>query len=289
MVDGQTLAQSDVFQEAQARLIRRVLWRDPPVATVSTPALLLPHYTSHFGHFVAENLGQLLYHAGQTLSIAPYSGYRVAALFPSPLWRDFLAGLVPEGSFLDLSATDVLAARHEFTSGVRTVPIGCWQNLALARNQVMAWLRQRHGVSESSDRELIFLVDRKRTRIANLEATLDLLSRQGYTVLDPTGAPVEGLLLSLMEARLVVCEASSILMNVVLSRAAPTLVLTPAGRIDDPDLTEFAGGAMYVEFLRGLLRHVPCPIDEAGRGHVFSRRIRVDLTVLEEESRKSAG
>lgn len=272
IVDGESRSQSEPHRVAQARMIRRVLWSEKPAIRIDEPVVLLPHYTSHFGHFVAEILGQLLHHATTTIGGPACQDAKLVAVLPSPAWRDFVATLVPPRTLHEIDADTLLTSRIEFTRARRAVPISAWQNMAIARNHIGASLHR--GPRSAANR--ILLIDAAHSRIANLSQCTSDLARLGFSCVDPTVPPVATLLRGLRDAEVVVCEASSILMNVALARVGPTLVLTP--EIDDAarKVDDFVGGPLYNEFLRGSLTSVPCRPVGNEAAHPLSQHIHVE-------------
>ena len=275
---GRSVSQAAPYRCIQFHTIRRALRK--PAQTLAEPVALFPHLTSHFGHWLGDQLGAILWFARDPRVTA--AGRRLLVTAPSPQWAELMQELCPPSSLLLLTPEQLLERNLRCTDALLLPRLGSWQNLALARDALAPLLEQ------PASPEKLFLTSLRPGRIANLEAVCACFQAFGYQVLNPTEEPVLPLLQRLRQARYLWSEQGSMVLNLLLCRSRPyrLLELEPRHAAAYPPELSALGGSAYNAFQRGLMQPFACPpadpstrLDRAL--HPYQRQLRVDLKVLE--------
>jgi capsular polysaccharide biosynthesis protein len=283
---GASSGQAAAYRRIQFHTIRRRL--RGPERELDGPYAVFPHLTSHFGHWVGDQLGAILWFAAEPRVTA--GGRRLLVMAPSPAWAELLLQLCPAGSLELLRPEQWLEANLRLPDALLLPRLSSWQNLALARDRLGAALAAEPlaAAAAALQPEKLWLTSLRPERIANLEPVCALFRRHGYTVLDPTGVPIPELLLRLRRASALWCEHGSMLLNVLLCRTRPyrLLELDPGSASRYPPERAFLGGGLYNAFQRGLMQPFFCAPAQASarldhRLHPYQRQLRVDLEALE--------
>jgi len=285
LVGGASCSQAAAYRCIQFHTIRRRL--GGPERILAGAYAVFPHLTSHFGHWVGDQLGAILWFASDPRVTA--GGRRLLVMAPSAAWAEQLLRLCPPGSLELLLPEQGLEANLRLEDALLLPRLSSWQNLSLARDRLGAALAGEAFASIAGDLpppEKLWLTSLRPERIVNLVEVRGVFERHGYTVLDPTGLPIQELLLRLRNARQLWCEHGSMVLNALLCRTRPYRVLELQSTAHDP-VVAFLGGGLYNTFQRALIRPFPCSaaIDSAEldlRVHPYQRQLRLDLEALEE-------
>ena len=284
LLDGVSSAQAAAYRQIQFHTIRLALRRDAQVLEGSYA--VFPHLTSHFGHWVGDQLGAILWFASDRRITA--GGRRLLVTAPSPQWAAWLEQVCPPGS-LELWRPEQLLRENYLLANALILPrLSPWQNLALARDAVGVALALAAAAPQGQS-EKLFLSSLRPERIANLEQVCSVFQRHGYAVLDPTGVPIAELLQRLRGTQRLWCEHGSMVLNPLLCRSHPYRVLqldhAHAARHDPA--AALLGGGLYNGFHRALQQPFACPpadpSPELDRGqHPYQRQLQPDLASLEQ-------
>lgn len=289
LVNGVSCSQAPAYRRIQFHTIRKAL--KAPRRQLMGAYAVFPHLTSHFGHWVGDQLGAILWFASNPQVTA--GGRRLLVTAPSPAWADALQQLCPSGSLACFTPQQLLEANLELPDALLLPRLSSWQNLTLARDLLQCALTAGSAQPECRDApspvdERLFLCSRRSDRIVNLDEVCAVFERNGYVVLDPTGLPSLPLLRRLREAPQVWSEHGSMVLNLLICRSLPYRLLTLDpfhARVFPPALTVLGGG-LYNNLQRGLQQPFPCaPADLSSsldrRLHPYQRQLRVDLNALE--------
>ena len=275
---GRSVSQAAPYRCIQFHTIRRALRK--PAQTLAEPVALFPHLTSHFGHWLGDQLGAILWFARDPQVTA--GGRRLLVTAPSPQWAELLQELCPPSSLLLLTPQQLLEQNLLCRDALLLPRLGSWQNLALARDALAPHLEQ------PATGEKLFLTSQRPGRIANLEEVSACFQAFGYQVLNPTEEPVLPLLQRLRQARRLWSEQGSMVLNLLLCRSRPyrLLELDAAHSAGYPPELAALGGTAYNAFQRGLMQPFACPPADASTRldrslHPYQRQLRVDLQALE--------
>ena len=287
LTNGISRCQAVPYRRIQFHTIRKQV--NKPTQSLEGSYAVFPHLTSHFGHWVGDQLGAFLWYAHQlqTLSAPP----RLIAIAPSPSWAEFLIELCPKESLLVMTPQQFLEANWILQRAIVLPRMSPWQNLSLLRDCLSpALLRSEEPLSKSSSPRRIFLCSQRQERIANLDAVQDLFRDHGYAVLNPTSHPPQQLLRWIRQASSLWCEQGSMVMNALLSRDRPyrLLELDPLISSRYPRELQMLGGGVYNSFHLGLIHPFYCqPGVHSARLdrqlHPYQRQLVVDLDALRQE------
>ncbi len=260
--------------------IDRILSSNPsPSYIINEPILCLEYNTSHFGHFVAEVLGSLLFLANVQQDSFSIKGLRILLVAPSSSWSDFIKELCPFASFLNLETKYLVDQRVDLNS-CKVVPLlSSYQALSYARNYTLAYLERDVSCDSFSN---IFLCDIDNSRVHNLSDLLDWCDKYDFIVINPIQYSVPECLRLIHSAKHVISEQGSIILNCLLTRKNLTWVLTPSN-VDTMNLSDYAGGAVFNSLGEGIINQFYCkPLEGNGapRKHLYSQKIFVDLHKL---------
>ena len=275
---GRSVSQAAPYRCIQFHTIRRALRK--PAHELAEPVALFPHLTSHFGHWLGDQLGAILWFARDPEVTA--GGRRLLVTAPSPQWAELLVELCPPSTLLLLNPQQLLDQNLLCRDALLLPRLGSWQNLALARDALSPHFDQ------PATSEKLFLTSLRPSRIANLEAVCACFRAFGYQVLYPTEEPVLPLLQRLRQARCLWSEQGSTVLNLLLCRSRPyrLFALDPMhARQYSPVLTTL-GGSGFNAFQRGLMQPFSClpanPSPYLDRTlHPYQRQLTVDLQALE--------
>ncbi|MCP9830286.1 DUF563 domain-containing protein [Synechococcus sp. HJ21-Hayes] len=290
LVSSASFGQAPAYARTQFDAIR--LARRKPFVQWRAPVAVFPHSTSHFGHFVGDMLGSIVWFSRRPEIC--FSERQILATVPSPAWAAALAKLCPEGS-LQLSTPEKLLASNLDLSDALVLPrLSTWQSLTLARDAVisalgdgvfaddMAFVRKRYPG------EKIFLCSGRVQRIINLDMVCELFVSYGYNVVNPISIPVPELLARVSCASRLWCEQGSMVLNPLISRDRPyrlfALELAQARKC--PASQAFLGGGLYNAFQRMLQRPFWCSAVDPERAmaqhlHPYQWQLQPDLFLLE--------
>ncbi len=282
LIGNRSLSQCPEFRLDQQWQLLRELREPKPERCIDTPTLLLRHVNSHFGHFVVEILGQLLWAAELLSSTPSLAGVELAVFAPSGSWQDFLRQLCPTAPWRFYDPALLLEGPLRFRQPLVAPRLSPWQALAIARNTIACHLaRPAPAGSAPGPAALLLSSAPPLSRIANFEQVHAALRQRGFQLANPLEQPVADLFRQLAGARQVVSEQGSVFLNALLCRQAPTLVLSsrvPAGV--DPVLF-FCRGGIYNEVARGNHQELICePVQYDHYQHPYSQRIGVDVDAL---------
>lgn len=241
---------------------------------------VLSYSTNHFGHFVAETLGSICHHARILQTKVSRHGLCFSVLAPSNPWFHFMQRLFPGICFSSLAEQPLLEREVIFEQAMVFPTLSPWQNLVLARNVVQQYLWSVPPNPQQPPR--IYLCSPELHRVINQEQLEGWLNTHGFVNLDPTLIDPQELLLLLRDAELVISTQGSLVMNLVLARIAPTILLGWFPPLLTP--RQFSGGGVFNAVAEGLWEELPCrPVGLATQAikHPFSVPIEVPLDELE--------
>ena len=292
LVDGKTRGQASAYRRIQFHTIRKQLKkREQPLAGAYA---VFPHLTSHFGHWVGDQLGAFLWYSCRLQSLPDPP--RLLAIAPSPCWATFLTELCPKDSLVLMTPQQYLEVNWLLERALLLPRMSPWQNLSLLRDCLSASMPSfDSSFSESGRPEQIFLCSQRQERILNLDAVVGLFQHHGYVVLDPTSITPHHLLLRLRQASALWCEQGSMVMNALLARDRPyrLLELDPLHSSCYPRGLQMLGGGIYNSFHLGLITPFFCePAIHSHRLnrelHPYQRQLVVDLDALDQELNSEA-
>ncbi|WP_323482972.1 glycosyltransferase 61 family protein [Polynucleobacter sp. MG-28-Ekke-A2] len=243
--------------------------RNKPCITVDEPAVLLPYYTTHFGHFSGDCLGAIIALSKAKLPskrklfyIAPNSFDHVITKYGNPeRLQKIDSKLALENNLI-------------FTNACQFPRMSSWQNLSLC-TQIFGETKASLPADNTSFKK-VFLTSGRSERIANIDEVIEFVKGEGFYICRPDQITFEQCLTILREADLVVSENGSITHNILIARNKPFYILSSKGW-DQLSQEEFAGGGIYNAFKAYLTKYIECKTTGLPSHHHFSSQIIVDL------------
>ena len=290
---GVSRGQAAPYRRIQFHTIRKQI--NKPIQSLEGSYAVFPHLTSHFGHWVGDQLGAFLWYTHQLRALPDPP--RLIAIAPSPSWAEFLIECCPKHSLWVMTPQEFLNANWVLQRAMVLPRMSPWQNLILLRDCLSpALLRFEEPLSGSSGPCRIFLCSHRQERILNLEAVQDLFRDHGYSVLNPTSLAPQQLLPWIRQASSLWCEQGSMVMNALLARDHPyrLLELSPLNSCRYPSELQMLGGGVYNSFHLGLIKPFYCqPAVDSVRLdrqlHPYQRQLVVDLAALRQELAREGG
>ena len=287
LAKGVSRGQAAPYRRIQFHTIRKQL--NKPIQSLEGSYAVFPHLTSHFGHWVGDQLGAFLWYAHQLRALPDPP--RLIAIAPSKSWAEFLIELCPTDSLWVMTPQEFLNANWVLQRAMVLPRMSPWQNLSLLRDCLSPSLLCSAAPLSGAARPCrIFLCSKRQERIANLAAVEDLFRDHGYSVLNPTSHSPQELLRWIRQASSLWCEQGSMVMNALLSRDRPyrLLELSPLNSCRYPSELQMLGGGVYNSFHLGLIKPFYCQpaVDSARLDrqlHPYQRQLVVDLAVLRQE------
>ena len=243
--------------------------RSKPSIAIDKPAVLLPYYTTHFGHFSGDCLGAIIALSKAKLPpnrklfyIAPNSFDHVITKYGNP------------NNLQKIDSKLALENNLIFTNACQLPRMSSWQNLSLC-TQIFGETKVALP-SEGNSFKKVFLTSGRSERIANIDGVIQFLKGEGFYICRPDQITFEQCLTILREADLVISENGSITHNILISRNKPFYLLSSRGW-DQLSQKEFAGGGIYNAFKAYLTKYIECKTTDLPSHHHFSSQIIVDL------------
>lgn len=240
-----------------------------PTVVIDEPALLLPYYTTHFGHFTGDCLGAII----ALSKFAPTENRKL--YFIAPNQYDVIINRYGKQSHLEkINSQQAFKYNIIFSNACLLPRISPWQNLSLCS--------QIFGEASSSltiAPQKVFLTSRRPERIKNIEEVINFLKSENVYILNPSEHLFEETLAILRDAEIVISENGSITHNILIARNKPFFVLSAPGW-NHLSPTEFAGGGIYNAFKEYLCCYIECQSSQPESHHPFSMSISVDLADL---------
>ncbi len=287
LAKGVSRGQAAPYRRIQYHSIRKQL--NKPSKPLDGSYAVFPHLTSHFGHWVGDQLGAFLWYARQLQALTDPP--RLVAIAPSHGWAEFLQELCPNDSLFVMTPQRYLEVNWLLERAMLLPRLSPWQNLSLIRDCMSSSLPSSEKPhAESCGPRRIFLSSQRQQRILNIEAVEGIFCDHGYSVLNPTSHSPLHLLNWIREASSLWCEQGSMVMNALISRDRPyrLLELNPVNSARYPFRLQMLGGGIYNSFHLGLIRHFYCQpgVDSARLDrqlHPYQRQLVVDLDSLRQE------
>jgi len=240
-----------------------------PTVVIDEPALLLPYYTTHFGHFTGDCLGAII----ALSKLAPTENRKLFFIAPNQ-YDDIINRYGKQSRLQKIDSQQALEHNVIFSNACLLPRISPWQNLSLCS--------QVFGVTSSSlpnKPKKVFLTSERPERIENIEEVINFLRSKDVYILNPHNHAFEETLAILRDADVVISENGSITHNILIARNKPFYVLSASGW-NQLSPTEFAGGGIYNAFKDFLSHYIECKSSQLESHHPFSKSITVDLADL---------
>ena len=233
---------------------------------------LLPYYTSHFGHFTGDLLGQIIYYLTHVPEINRNN--KLLVITPSKKWDDFLQYFSKNNIKL-IKPKEILSTNYLFSNAKILPRMSSIQNYILAKNIISSKLYKKKKLPKK-----VFLTTGREDRISNIVKLNKKLQSLGFEIVIPGNYEIINLLNIIKSAEILISEKASVLNNVHLIRNNKYFLLSSETE-KNLDAKLFIGAGIYKEFNRGLAKEIYC-VDDPGNQNVraFKKRIKVNIDNL---------
>ena len=275
-VKNKSFSINDIFIYEQYKKIKSS--KNKKKIIINERVYLLPYYTSHFGHFAGDLLGQILYYSNYFPEINNQN--KLLIVTPSKEWDEFLIKF-SRNNISIYKPNTILESNYLFRNSTILPRMSSIQNYLLARNILNIKIKKK---KESPKK--VFLTSEREDRISNIYELKKKLEDSGFIIVNPKNYEVIELLTIIKSAKILICEKASILNNVHLVRDEKYFLLSSkTEKILNKKL--FYGAGIYTEFHRGLFQEIYCDDDPKKQDvRAFKKRINVNIDLLFNEIKK---
>jgi hypothetical protein len=269
-VQNNSYSVNNIFLYEQYKKIRSS--KNKKKLSINENIYLLPYYTSHFGHFAGDLLGQILYYVNFMPEINNQN--KLFVITPSKEWDDFLIKF-SKNNIAIYKPNAILESNYLFKNSIILPRISSVQNYLLAKNILSTKIKKNKNSPKK-----VFLTSEREDRISNIYELKKKLEDSGFILVNPKNFKVLDLLTIIKSADILISEKASILNNVHLVRDEKYYLLSS---ITEKILNKklFYGAGIYKEFHRGLFEEIYCEDDPTNQDvRAFKKRIKVDVNSL---------
>tara|TARA_B100000700_G_C14993901_1_gene832767 strand:- start:311 stop:1378 length:1068 start_codon:yes stop_codon:yes gene_type:complete len=260
---------NDYFRETQYKKILKEKNKNKNINELNEKVYVLPYYTSHFGHFVGDILGSILYY----LLKFNKEKRKLLIICPSDNWKNFFLDNFKEQIYL-ISPKEILENCYFFNDAVVLPRMSTFQNLQLSRNYFLSQNLNKNFCKK------IFLTTERSDRISNIDELIKKLSDLDFKIINPTDYNIIDLCNYIKNSEILICEKASIMNNLLLARDKKFYLLSSQ---EEKDLNHkfFIGAGIYKTFIFNLVNEIYCPKDPENQNEKpYKNRIKVDINKL---------
>lgn len=251
-------SQSRLYQETQYFQLRKLLSKSS--ITTSQPFAIFPHTTNHFGHWIGDCLGPILFFS--KLLKEELNPRKLLVYAPSQDWEDYLSELCPP-DHIHFADSSFMLDHNLFLDDALLLPrLSVWQGVNYARNRISDHL-STCPTSDLAKRRKVFLTSSRETRIQNISQVSRIFEQNGYLVVNPLEMKILPLLQLLSSATHLWSEHGSMVLNLLLSRTQSFNLFAPntSDAYASNSFDEFmVGGGVYNSLLDGLANLKKCQV-----------------------------
>ena len=276
-VDNKPYAPTNFHLKNQFKFIKKA--KTKKKVFLDKNLFMLPYYTSHFGHFIGDTLGSILYYLRNIDEISEKN--KLLVISPSLKWDNFISEFGKEK--IELMTPKIALNTNYDLNNCKILPRMCtYQNYILANNILANEIKKNSSLNDK-----IFLTTEREDRISNIKILIKVLKDNGFKILNPKNESIKDLLILIKSAKILISEKSSIGGNIHIVRDMPYYVLSsPTENNFSQGVFESAG--MYRQFHTCLEHKILCENDPSDNNRNFkpnhyrlklmnAKRIRVDM------------
>ena len=246
---------------------------------VSENCYLLNYNVTHFGHFLGEVLGNILYLSDNNNHFLKDKNYSFAIFTPNEKWFKLIKKINPKVNFYNLNNFKDLTQRLTFKNSNVIQVCSAYQNLTLARHYIQRYFSE--NFREYNNSKKIYLSNPKNNRIINNKEFDDWLKVNDFQKINPLDYELEDLFLLIRDSKYLISDQGSIMLNISLIRINPSIVITTNYLKTKKD---FIGGGIYNSTSYGLIYELNCKqenITHNSSSHPYSQKVRVSMRNLD--------
>jgi len=230
---------------------------------------VLPHYTSVFGHFAGDILGNLLYYLNFKVK-----KNKLLAITPSKFWEIFLEEIFPNKIYF-IKPKIALKYNIIFANSLILPKINTIQNFIISKNILDKYLINKNRFNKN-----IFITSGSEKRISNIKEVITFFQNKNYEIIFPHKISIKELLIKIKYSKVLVSEKGSIINNIHLCRDKQYYILSSKNEIID-DNKKFVSAGIYKSLHKGLYEDIYCDDDPPYQNLIpYKKRIKVNINLL---------
>ena len=268
--DKSSYSINDIFVYEQSKKLKKI--RNKSIKTIKESVYLLPYYTSHFGHFSGDLIGQILFYINKIKNKS--DNRKLLIITPSEKWDIFLKNFSNDKILL-MSPKNALQFNYHFEDAKIFPRISNVQNFLLAKNILNEFIQDEPKLNKN-----IFITTDREDRISNINEVKEFLLKNNFEIIVPNKYEIIDLLRLIKSSSILISEKASVFNNVLLIRNKKYFLLSSESE-NNLDTRLFAGAGIYKEFNRGLFNEILFRDDPLIQNvKAYKKRIKVDINKL---------
>ena len=267
--DGKSFTINEYFRESQSIKINYEKNLDKTEKNVKDKLYVIPFYTSHFGHFVGDILGSLIFY------VQKFSDYsrKLLIICPSIEWENFFNENFKD-KILTLKPKELVKNKINLHDAIVLPRMSTFQNIQLARSY---FLSKNLG---NKFYKKVFLTTERTERISNINELTMKLKELGFIIVNPLNLKITELMNYIKNSEILISEKASVLNNLLLVREK-NFILLSCPEEKNLDSRFFAGAGIYKTFIINLINDIDCQKDPYNQNEKpYKNRIKVDIDKL---------
>lgn len=261
---------NEIFIYEQSKKLKKI--RNKPIKNVKESVYLLPYYTSHFGHFSGDLIGQILFYINKIKNTN--DNRKLLIITPSEKWDMFLRNF-SDDKILLMSPNNALQFNYHFENAKIFPRISSVQNFLLAKNILNEFIHDEPKLNKN-----IFITTDREDRISNINEVKKFLLKNNFEIIVPNKYEIIDLLRLIKSSNILISEKASVFNNVLLIRNKKYFLLSSESE-NNLNMRLFAGAGIYKEFNRGLFNEILFKDDPVIQNvKAYKKRIKVDINKL---------
>jgi len=263
MQNNYTFTINNYFRETQSKKIKEQ--KNKKIISKEEKVYLLPYYTSHFGHFVGDILGSILFYIEKFKN----TDRKILITCPSIKWKNFFENKFKDQIFL-INPSDLVKNNYLFNNAIILPRMSTFQNLQIARNFFLS------SFDKGNYEEKIFLTSNRKSRISNIDELSSKLKENGFKIINPSKIEIVDLINIIRNCKILICEKASVMNNLLFARDK-TFYLLCSKTEKNLKIEYFVGAGIYKTFLSGIIKEIYCDDDPINQNEKpYKKRIRVN-------------
>ncbi len=271
---------NDIFVYEQSIKLKKI--KKKPIKNIKESVYLLPYYTSHFGHFSGDLIGQMLFYLNKIKN--NNDNRKLLIITPSEKWDMFLKNFSND-KILIINPKNALQFNYHFENAKIFPRISNVQNFLLAKNILNGFIKKDPKYNKN-----IFITTDREDRISNISDVKEFLIKNNFEIIVPSNYEIIDLLSLIKSSNILFSEKASVFNNVILIRNEKYFLLSSESE-NNLNTRLFAGAGIYKEFNRGLFNEILFKDDPVLQNvKAYKKRIKVDInklsSIINDESNK---
>ena len=241
--------------------------------------ITLNYSVNHFGHFIGENLGSIIYYYKKYESLFIDNKIKFLIFAPSKDWENFIKEICPNIRIFSLEKLENLYSIYKLQRCIVLPCLSSYQNMILSRNYLINFMQASFTLNKYTN---VYLSNDSSSRIKNKIELDKWLLKNNFIKVDPVQLKPFELLKILHESEFVISNQGSIILNAFAVRNKPMIILSPHKNICQRD---YSGGIIYNSICFGMFNELTNKVYKEEKSninsdHIFTYKIIVNIKEL---------